>query len=273
MRGPIGGFFVWKGDTPALLLGGGSGVVPLMAMLRLARRTGRARSRAARRVGALARRAAVRGRATRARDELVYTRTTPPDSTATAGSGPTLTTEDLVAADRRRTTTALRVRLSGLRRRREPPARRPRAPVPTRSGSSASARRPERANQRRGPSESAPAERCTPVSRAGRTTSLRDDAEDCARRQEYQFFGALFAAAPGLATAWWVLLALRGLLPALIAVATGALIGAVQRRTTPSPGRSPRSASCSCCSRCSRRCTSRSAPTSAAGARRISTTG
>jgi ferredoxin-NADP reductase len=41
VRGPIGGFFVWKGDTPALLLAGGSGIVPLMAMLRLARKTGR----------------------------------------------------------------------------------------------------------------------------------------------------------------------------------------------------------------------------------------
>ena len=35
VRGPIGGWFVWDGDTPALLVGGGSGVVPLMAMLRL----------------------------------------------------------------------------------------------------------------------------------------------------------------------------------------------------------------------------------------------
>jgi ferredoxin-NADP reductase len=41
VRGPIGGWFVWRGDTPALLLGGGSGVVPLMAMLRLAHRVGR----------------------------------------------------------------------------------------------------------------------------------------------------------------------------------------------------------------------------------------
>jgi ferredoxin-NADP reductase len=41
VRGPIGGWFVWRGDTPALLVGGGSGVVPLMAMLRLARRTHR----------------------------------------------------------------------------------------------------------------------------------------------------------------------------------------------------------------------------------------
>ncbi len=41
VRGPIGGYFVWDGTTPALLLGGGSGVVPLMAMLRHARATGR----------------------------------------------------------------------------------------------------------------------------------------------------------------------------------------------------------------------------------------
>ena len=41
VRGPIGGWFVWRGETPALLVGGGSGVVPLMAMLRLARRSGR----------------------------------------------------------------------------------------------------------------------------------------------------------------------------------------------------------------------------------------
>jgi len=41
VRGPIGGWFVWRGDTAALLIGGGSGVVPLMAMLRLARRTDR----------------------------------------------------------------------------------------------------------------------------------------------------------------------------------------------------------------------------------------
>ncbi len=41
VRGPIGGFFAWPGDTPALLVGGGSGVVPLMAMLRQARRDGK----------------------------------------------------------------------------------------------------------------------------------------------------------------------------------------------------------------------------------------
>jgi ferredoxin-NADP reductase len=42
VRGPIGLFFVWPGDRPALLIGGGSGVVPLMAMLRQGRRDGRA---------------------------------------------------------------------------------------------------------------------------------------------------------------------------------------------------------------------------------------
>ena len=43
VRGPIGGYFVWEGPTPALLLGGGSGIVPLMSMLRLARADGHAR--------------------------------------------------------------------------------------------------------------------------------------------------------------------------------------------------------------------------------------
>jgi ferredoxin-NADP reductase len=41
VRGPIGGWFVWDGATPAVLVGGGSGLVPLMAMLRLARQSGR----------------------------------------------------------------------------------------------------------------------------------------------------------------------------------------------------------------------------------------
>jgi ferredoxin-NADP reductase len=36
LRGPIGGFFVWQAQTtrPLLLVGGGSGIVPLMAILR-----------------------------------------------------------------------------------------------------------------------------------------------------------------------------------------------------------------------------------------------
>jgi ferredoxin-NADP reductase len=40
VRGPVSGFFAWTGDSPALLLGAGSGVVPLMSMLRHRRRRG-----------------------------------------------------------------------------------------------------------------------------------------------------------------------------------------------------------------------------------------
>ncbi|MGH2798572.1 MAG: ferredoxin reductase [Solirubrobacterales bacterium] len=40
VRGPFASYFVWRGERPALLVGGGSGVVPLMAMLRHRRRTG-----------------------------------------------------------------------------------------------------------------------------------------------------------------------------------------------------------------------------------------
>jgi ferredoxin-NADP reductase len=39
VRGPFASYFVWRGQAPALLIGGGSGVVPLMAMLRHRRRT------------------------------------------------------------------------------------------------------------------------------------------------------------------------------------------------------------------------------------------
>jgi ferredoxin-NADP reductase len=42
VRGPIGGWFVWDGEQSALLVGGGTGVVPLVAMLRTARELGRA---------------------------------------------------------------------------------------------------------------------------------------------------------------------------------------------------------------------------------------
>ena len=42
VRGPIGGYFVWDGDEPGpvLLVAGGSGVVPLMAMARRRARVG-----------------------------------------------------------------------------------------------------------------------------------------------------------------------------------------------------------------------------------------
>jgi ferredoxin-NADP reductase len=39
VRGPFASYFVWRGEAPALLIGGGSGVVPLMAMMRHRRLT------------------------------------------------------------------------------------------------------------------------------------------------------------------------------------------------------------------------------------------
>jgi ferredoxin-NADP reductase len=39
VRGPFTSYFVWRGESPVLLVGGGSGVVPLMAMLRHRHRT------------------------------------------------------------------------------------------------------------------------------------------------------------------------------------------------------------------------------------------
>src|SRR5918912_436353 len=39
VRGPFTSYFVWRGEAPVLLVGGGSGVVPLMCMLRHKRRT------------------------------------------------------------------------------------------------------------------------------------------------------------------------------------------------------------------------------------------
>jgi ferredoxin-NADP reductase len=41
VRGPIGGWFIWRGKTPAVGIAGGSGVVPFIAMLRHAAYLGR----------------------------------------------------------------------------------------------------------------------------------------------------------------------------------------------------------------------------------------
>ena len=49
------------------------------------------------------------------------------------------------------------------------------------------------------------------------------------QRNEWKFFGVLPKADCGLAVAWWIALILRGLLPAVFAVAMGALVAAVQR--------------------------------------------
>jgi ATP-binding cassette, subfamily B, bacterial len=50
-------------------------------------------------------------------------------------------------------------------------------------------------------------------------------------RDNWLFFAEFPHAGRALATAWWVLVALRGVLPALFAVATGVLVAAVQRGT------------------------------------------
>jgi ATP-binding cassette subfamily B protein len=48
-------------------------------------------------------------------------------------------------------------------------------------------------------------------------------------RKEWKFFAVLPRADRALAVWWWVVLILRGVLPAVFAVAMGALVGAVQR--------------------------------------------
>ena len=124
VRGPIGGWFVWDGDTPAVMVGGGSGVVPLMAMLRLARRTNR--SDLVRVV------VSVRSPADLYyADELpgpettiVYTREAPPSFAAAAGAAQRRRRDAAAVAGRDR----VRVRFCRVRRRREPSARGSRHP-------------------------------------------------------------------------------------------------------------------------------------------------
>ena len=48
-------------------------------------------------------------------------------------------------------------------------------------------------------------------------------------RNEWKFFAVLPTADRRLAIAWWLVLILRGTLPAMFAIAMGALIGAIQR--------------------------------------------
>jgi len=59
-------------------------------------------------------------------------------------------------------------------------------------------------------------------------TGLRPLAARVRASAEWRFLGVLWRAAPALAVAWWALIAARGVLPAGFAVATGALVGAVQ---------------------------------------------
>jgi ABC-type multidrug transport system fused ATPase/permease subunit len=54
-------------------------------------------------------------------------------------------------------------------------------------------------------------------------------------RNEWKFFSVLPAADRFLAIAWWALLLLRGVLPAVFAIAMGTLVGAVQEVSTAAP--------------------------------------
>src|SRR5216117_1025746 len=53
--------------------------------------------------------------------------------------------------------------------------------------------------------------------------------ERLSARNEWKFIGVLPQADRALAIAWWTVLVLRGILPALFAIAMGVLVGAVQR--------------------------------------------
>lgn len=62
--------------------------------------------------------------------------------------------------------------------------------------------------------------------------SLRDLLSSLSGRQEVDFFRALFRADPALASAWWTLLLVLGVLPAVLAVALGHVVAAVQQGTS-----------------------------------------
>jgi ATP-binding cassette, subfamily B, bacterial len=61
--------------------------------------------------------------------------------------------------------------------------------------------------------------------------SMRTAAPRLRARQELQLASAVRRADPAMATGWWSLLALRGLLPAGFSIATGVLVAAVQHHT------------------------------------------
>ena len=70
----------------------------------------------------------------------------------------------------------------------------------------------------------------------------------CGSVKEWMFFAALPKADRLLAVIWWAVLLLRGILPALFAIAMGVLVAAVQTGDALA-ARSPSSASSSCCCR------------------------
>jgi ABC-type multidrug transport system fused ATPase/permease subunit len=63
-------------------------------------------------------------------------------------------------------------------------------------------------------------------------TCREEDVKRLRARPEWQFFAVLPRADRALAVAWWTALAVRGALPAVFAIATGVLVGAVQRQAS-----------------------------------------
>ena len=61
----------------------------------------------------------------------------------------------------------------------------------------------------------------------GQTAGVTSSTRRLRARNEWKFFGVLPRADPRLALGWWLVLALRGVLPAAFAVAMGVLVGAI----------------------------------------------
>ncbi len=56
--------------------------------------------------------------------------------------------------------------------------------------------------------------------------------EQLRQRKEWKFFGVLWKAHAGLASVWWLILFMRGVLPAVLSIATGLVIRNVQQNAT-----------------------------------------
>ena len=119
LRGPIGGWFVWDGDVPRVGVAGGTGVVPLVAMLRHARDLGR------RTCSACWSRPAPWPSCPTPTSSPARASCSPARRTATGRPG-TLAADDLAPLVTRPPPQPLRVRVGRVRRERRRPARRPR---------------------------------------------------------------------------------------------------------------------------------------------------
>lgn len=98
VRAPLGGWFVWNGHRPGLFVGGGSGIAPLVAMLRHSRSTSTAPAHlvaSVRTIADLPFRQELEGADT----TVVLTREVPPGWPSTAGRLSAAVVEPLVVPD------------------------------------------------------------------------------------------------------------------------------------------------------------------------------